>query len=717
MPLLVVAAAWLAQGAVLGNGWVWDDAVVVRDDPDLARGVAAIPRLVSRNWYGETDDVGLWRPLVSATLAVDASVFGTDDPFGFHLTNLFLHGLVCVALLAVLHRLLPGRPVVAAAGALLFAVHPLHTGTVSWIVARGDLLAALFSCLAALVFLRPGAPTLGRTLATAALVFLALCGKEMAAPLPAALVLLDAGGRGEGLPRALARRGWAYLLLLVPLAAWFALRSTVSPTLGAAPGMQALADRERGERLVVGLHGLARTAWSLAVPAGLSGDRSDDPLYEPGSEIPSAHVWVAMAVLALTAVAVARHALRRGGVLSAAWVLFVVLSAPVLQVVPLGAIHEDRFAYVPSLAFVAVLGVAAEALVAARPRALGVAACASAVVAFAAASVVAARDWRDDRAFNEALLERQPAHRMALHRLARWHLDEARVALAIAASRPVAAGEDVPERREAREHLAEAQRIAERALSIPSRRHSAPIWRTLADARLQSDQAAAAAVAYETALEKKRVRLDGRSVPYQAVTDPEQVGRVAEADARFMGDTWYRLGVARLATGDEEKALGAFRQAALWRPDVVEYQQRAGAEYLKAGMPREALPFLARAAEIAVGRDAAEARRVYRDTQSLVRKTADDWFERGVEALRRVDGQEDALDAFEAATVARPNFVRARIEAAKLQGDWKGNLRAAIEHLHRARQTIEASPDDPEAQALRDEVERLRAKYEAEFGD
>ena len=68
MPLLVVAVAWLAQGAVLRNGWVWDDAIVVRDDPTIARGLAAVPELLSGRWGGRTDDVGLFRPLVNATL-------------------------------------------------------------------------------------------------------------------------------------------------------------------------------------------------------------------------------------------------------------------------------------------------------------------------------------------------------------------------------------------------------------------------------------------------------------------------------------------------------------------------------------------------------------------------------------------------------------------------------------------------------------------------
>ena len=82
MPLVVVAVAWLAQGAVLRNGWVWDDAVVVRDGRAVAEGLAAVPSMLHGSWArGEGIEVGLFRPLVGVTLAVQAQLHGTADPF------------------------------------------------------------------------------------------------------------------------------------------------------------------------------------------------------------------------------------------------------------------------------------------------------------------------------------------------------------------------------------------------------------------------------------------------------------------------------------------------------------------------------------------------------------------------------------------------------------------------------------------------------------
>src|SRR5262245_57489227 len=190
MPLLVVALAWAAHGGVLQNGWVWDDAIVVRDGDDIPRGFAAIPGLLAAPWGGEEHAVGIFRPLVSVTLALQAGLHGALDAFPFHLANLFLHGAAAVLLLAVLSRLLPVRPVLASSAALLFAVHPAHAGTVSWIVARGDLLAAVFGLAGVLAWTRPGASRVSSVAWTSLAFFAALLSKEAGAMLLPVLVVL-----------------------------------------------------------------------------------------------------------------------------------------------------------------------------------------------------------------------------------------------------------------------------------------------------------------------------------------------------------------------------------------------------------------------------------------------------------------------------------------------------------------------------------------------
>src|SRR6185436_11284419 len=89
----------------------------------------------------------LYRPLAQWTLLLNAGAneLLSGDPLraaGFHAGNLLLHAAACLALLAWLRTLpLPrGAPF---AGALLFAVHPVHTEAVANVSARSEPLALL----------------------------------------------------------------------------------------------------------------------------------------------------------------------------------------------------------------------------------------------------------------------------------------------------------------------------------------------------------------------------------------------------------------------------------------------------------------------------------------------------------------------------------------------------------------------------------------------
>jgi len=70
------------------------------------------------------------------------------DPRGYHLESILLHALNAVLVFAWLW-LLTKSTVIAAAAAVLFAVHPIHHERVVWIAARDSLLSTLFmlACL------------------------------------------------------------------------------------------------------------------------------------------------------------------------------------------------------------------------------------------------------------------------------------------------------------------------------------------------------------------------------------------------------------------------------------------------------------------------------------------------------------------------------------------------------------------------------------------
>ena len=158
-----------------------------------------------------------YRPLVRLSLWLNHQL--AQDATAFHWTNLILH-LSNAACLFVLLRLLFGRPGPALVGGAAFALHPIHSTNVLFVMGRTDLLFSLFYLGSALLFLlhrqRGGARTLH---ALSLLLFgLALLAKEMAISLPAllwAMLVLREGGAWPASMAAALRRTLPHFLLLL----------------------------------------------------------------------------------------------------------------------------------------------------------------------------------------------------------------------------------------------------------------------------------------------------------------------------------------------------------------------------------------------------------------------------------------------------------------------------------------------------------------------
>ncbi len=133
--VLVAAIAMLVFSGSLCGGFVLDDTRVVRDNPEitsLRRSLAYFgadylwPHVVS----------GYYRPLVHLSYAVDHAV-GAGTPLVFHATNLALHAL-CSLLVLALFLELGASTAVAVGGACLFAAHAVHTEAVANLAGRNE---------------------------------------------------------------------------------------------------------------------------------------------------------------------------------------------------------------------------------------------------------------------------------------------------------------------------------------------------------------------------------------------------------------------------------------------------------------------------------------------------------------------------------------------------------------------------------------------------
>lgn len=710
-PLLVVAAAWAAQGGVVGNGLVGEDGTTLAPSGLIARGLAGIPDLLVGT------DGGAFRPVAAASLAVQASLHGVGDLFAFHLANLLLHGLAAVLYLAALHRLLPTRPVVVAAAALLFAAHPLHTGTVSWISARGDLLAAVFGLGALLAWTGPGRAGVSfpRAVGAGTLYLLACLSNEAALPLPGVLLVLDAARDRTGPLRALRARTTGWVALVVAFACHAALAASADDA-GAAPADAPFAARSVPERWMITAAVLVRLAAKVFVPAGLVGDASNDPVLTPTADLPAAYAAATAVVALLGTALVVGVAARRAGLASVAGLAFFLLVLPVSPLVSLRTAFEDRHAYLPSLALLPLGGLAAERVACAFPRGLVVAAGLGLLGLLGAASWAAAAPWQDDDAFDDALLFHDPGHLRALERKARRLLLEGLAAKREADATPARDPQRAAWLARRASRVEESVRLLERARAQAKGRDDGSVLEALGDAYLALPvrRDADAAAAYRGHLERRSVRTADGVRREADVTDPRGV---PHAQRRDLARVYVQLHAATVALAPDELDAHAvlLERATFWSPDDFGLRRSAAAAWKLAKRPDRALAHLERAVALAeldptvAALDRATAARNLAETRAQTATGPDAAYARAIEALARPGGHRIALEELRAAVLERPAFPEAWIELAKIH-KLMGNYRDAFAALDNAARTLPAgAPDDPR----RRQVERLVEAYRA----
>jgi tetratricopeptide (TPR) repeat protein len=150
--LIVTVVSYLPS---LSGEFVWDDqstfTEVLPAFPSLA--AAFDPPAGIPHW-----SYPYYRPVLVLSLLADLRLFAPEHlEAGTHVVNLLYHLLATFAVWLLARRLLAGRPQGeggALLAALLFAVHPIHTETVSWVSGRSDLLATMFLLFAVLAGLR-----------------------------------------------------------------------------------------------------------------------------------------------------------------------------------------------------------------------------------------------------------------------------------------------------------------------------------------------------------------------------------------------------------------------------------------------------------------------------------------------------------------------------------------------------------------------------------
>ena len=338
---LVILAAVVPNLRSLGYGFVWDDKFMIGPMLDLS-GPADLVRL----WRTPFDSLlrdpvlhnAYFRPATLLSLATDRAIYASH-PAGFHLTNLIGYALACLFLWLFAWEL-SGRPVLAALGACVFALHPTHPESVDFIAGRTDVIcgAFLFASLWAAARWGPSTRnTLVKLLPSSVLLLLALCAKEVAlfaSPLPLLVLWVrDRNMRLQSLARSAVPLAGAVLIYFVSRIAVLG-----APALPAASPVEGT-----GPQLLTSVSLIARYVALLFVPVRLSA-RHEVPALQRPDLVFAAGILILIATAAALVILVRRRSRWAVPLALFAGTLYPLCYARIIA----GALLAERFLFIPS---------------------------------------------------------------------------------------------------------------------------------------------------------------------------------------------------------------------------------------------------------------------------------------------------------------------------------------------------------------------------------
>lgn len=350
LAMVVGVLAVVAFAGTLSGDFVWDDVHLVERNPNLdASHLADLLTADFGSMAASGSPSGLYRPVILLSYWFDSVLYGRDAQ-GYHITNLIVHALASMLLfgLALIGFGAGSRGVWCAwVVAALFAVHPLHTESVSWISGRTDVFAGA-GLFAALVLYERGrrgnAPAYVGSLIAA---MLALGSKETALVLPALLIVVEiirpVAGRGV---LTIARQIVPFVVLC-GLLLWrlLSLKMTILEVDPIFP-----ADATLATRVWTAATSLVLYAGKMFWPHTLNAEFETPVIREPGIVAIIGLIGVAVLVVA------ALLSIRRRPALTLGAALCLLLVLPALSLlVDIGERSAERYFYLPSAGFLIVL--------------------------------------------------------------------------------------------------------------------------------------------------------------------------------------------------------------------------------------------------------------------------------------------------------------------------------------------------------------------------
>ena len=402
MPAAVLIICSVAAVYVnsLGVPFLFDDHRFLSED---------VPILLSNSWVGLL--AGTTRPLVRLSLALN-SLLGGSHVLGYHLVNIGIHSLAALTLFGLMRRTLRTQPLIGRFGsaasdvalvtALVWALHPLQTQSVTYLSQRAESLMGLWYLLTLYAVVRGATARVpGRWYGAAvAACALGMATKPVMVSAPLVVLLYDRVFLAGSVRQALRQRGQLYAGLAVTWGLLGVLLSqphdSTTSAGFSAPGISAASYAASQPGVL--LHYLRLAIW----PHPLALDYAWPPARSLTEILPSA-----LGVAGL--VAAALWALRHQPPLGFLGMWWWLILAPTSSFIPLADRAFEHRLYLP-LAGIIALAVCAGSRLLAQHRMLAIGLAVALIGALGAGTIRRNHDYRSELAIWADTVATRPAN-------------------------------------------------------------------------------------------------------------------------------------------------------------------------------------------------------------------------------------------------------------------------------------------------------------------
>ena len=340
--IIVISSVVYYNG--LDGEFVGDDTAFIENNTSIRslRNVPAIlfssKSLADQAMWGSV----IYRPFRTLSYSLDYRLYSLNS-FGYHLTSLIMHILVCISFYFLIKRMFFDHRA-ALLGSIIFAVHPIHVEAVSWIASRADLIGMFFFNLSMISYIayRRGAGCWFYFILSVAFSFLAYLGKETMIPLTGMIVLYDyATANEKHFRKVLSSRIFAWITFALVCIGYLFIRYEVT---GRMSSYQGWWGGSAYSNFLMMLKATALYLKLLVFPLDLKLHYDIEPVYT----LLDFKVLTSMVIIIISFVIIAvSHKRNRMIFCSLLW--FYLALVPIANIIPISfSMMAERYAYMPS---------------------------------------------------------------------------------------------------------------------------------------------------------------------------------------------------------------------------------------------------------------------------------------------------------------------------------------------------------------------------------